>query len=75
MKQSFNIPKEVLFVTEALEKAGFEAYIVGGCVRDILAGRVQKILTLQQMQQPEEIQNIFPDTFMKTNSVLLVLKK
>ena len=30
------IPKEVSYVTERLEKAGFEAYLVGGCVRDLL---------------------------------------
>ena len=37
MKESkFNIPKEVSQVTEALENAGFEAYIVGGCVRDLI---------------------------------------
>ncbi len=63
MKQSFNIPKEVLFVTEALEKAGFEAYIVGGCVRDILAGKSPKDFDITTNATPEEIQNIFPDTF------------
>ena len=30
------IPKEVSYVTDTLEKAGFEAYLVGGCVRDLL---------------------------------------
>ena len=30
------IPKEVSYVTNTLEKAGFEAYLVGGCVRDPL---------------------------------------
>ena len=32
------IPKEVKFTIEELKKAGFEAYIVGGCVRDFLRG-------------------------------------
>ncbi len=36
------IPKEVLFVTESLENAGFEAYIVGGCMRDMLLGKTPK---------------------------------
>ena len=30
------IPKEVSHVTDRLEEAGFEAYLVGGCVRDLL---------------------------------------
>ena len=30
-----NIPKEVLFVTKVLEEAGFSAYLVGGCVREV----------------------------------------
>jgi len=33
------IPKEVKSVIEKLEKAGFAAYIVGGCVRDFLCGK------------------------------------
>ncbi len=63
MKQSFNIPEEVLLVTQGLQKAGFEAYIVGGCVRDLLTGRTPKDWDVTTNATPEEIQNIFPDTF------------
>ncbi len=34
-----SIPKEVKYIINALKKAGFEAYIVGGCVRDFLLAR------------------------------------
>ena len=34
------IPKEVSHVTETLEKAGFQAYLVGGCVRDLLMSQI-----------------------------------
>ena len=34
------IPKEVSHVTSTLEKAGFEAYLVGGCVRDLLMSQI-----------------------------------
>jgi len=34
-----NIPKEAKFVIDGLKKAGFEAYLVGGCVRDLLLSR------------------------------------
>ena len=33
-------PGYVLAVLEALERAGYEAWAVGGCVRDALLGRV-----------------------------------
>lgn len=63
MKQNFDIPKEVLLVTESLEKAGFEAYIVGGCVRDLLLSKTPKDWDVTTNARPEEIQKIFPDTF------------
>ena len=31
-----DIPKEVQHVADTLENRGFEAYLVGGCVRDLL---------------------------------------
>ena len=37
---SSKIPKEVSYVTDALEKAGFEAYLVGGCVRDLVMSEI-----------------------------------
>ena len=63
MKQSFDIPKEVLRVTEGLEKAGFESYIVGGCVRDLLIGKSPKDWDITTNANPEQIQSIFKDTF------------
>ena len=36
------IPKEVSHVTSTLERAGFEAYLVGGCVRDLLMDKEPK---------------------------------
>ena len=33
------IPREVEKIIETLEAGGFEAYAVGGCVRDTLLGR------------------------------------
>ncbi len=34
------IPEYVTHVTETLEKAGFEAFLVGGCVRDLLMSQI-----------------------------------
>ena len=57
------IPKEVKSVIGGLQKAGFEAYIVGGCVRDFLLEREPKDWDVTTNAKPEEIQKVFPDSF------------
>lgn len=59
----FSIPKEVSYVTNELEKAGFEAFIVGGCVRDLLLGREPKDWDVTTNATPDQIIAIFPKTF------------
>ena len=56
------IPKEVSHVTETLEKAGFEAYLVGGCVRDLLMNRVPKDWDVTTDAKPEQIIELFEKT-------------
>jgi len=57
------IPKEVQSVLGKLKKAGFEAFIVGGCVRDLLIGQKPKDWDITTNAKPEEIQKIFPKSF------------
>jgi len=57
------IPKEVTHVTETLEKAGFEAYLVGGCVRDLILERSPKDWDVTTNATPEEIIPLFEETF------------
>ncbi|MEA2098127.1 MAG: hypothetical protein U9P70_03585 [Patescibacteria group bacterium] len=57
------IPKEVQTITEKIEKRGFEAYIVGGCVRDFLLDRNSKDWDITTNAKPKEIQRIFPASF------------
>lgn len=57
------IPKEVKFVIRGLEKAGFEAYIVGGCVRDFLRGVESEDWDVATSAKPEEIEKIFLRSF------------
>src|SRR3989338_3828459 len=57
------IPPEVVRVTESLEKAGFEAWIVGGCVRDLLLGRTPKDWDVTTYATPEEVHAAFPHTY------------
>jgi len=62
-KTNFNIPKEVSRVTETLQKAGFEAFLVGGCVRDLLRGKKPKDWDVTTNATPDQIVNLFPKTF------------
>lgn len=57
------IPLPVTSVLEALNNAGFEAYIVGGCVRDLLLDRTPKDWDITTSAKPEEITQIFPESF------------
>ncbi len=57
------IPKEVESVISQLKKKGFEAYIVGGCVRDFLRGVEPQDWDVATKANPEEIQKIFPRSF------------
>jgi len=61
MKQ-FKIPKEIAEIVSILMKAGYEAYIVGGCVRDLLLGREPKDWDIATDAKPDEIQKLFPDS-------------
>ncbi len=50
-------------MADALEAAGHEAYLVGGCVRDMLLGKKPKDWDFATDATPEEIQALFPETF------------
>jgi poly(A) polymerase/tRNA nucleotidyltransferase (CCA-adding enzyme) len=62
MKLKFDIPAEVSRITEALEKAGFEAYLVGGCVRAILHDKKPKDWDITTSATPDEIKSLFSKT-------------
>ncbi|MBI2109032.1 MAG: HD domain-containing protein [Parcubacteria group bacterium] len=61
--QKFKIPKEVLGIAETLQKAGFEAYLVGGCTRDLFLEKTPKDWDITTDATPEEIQKLFKNTF------------
>lgn len=60
---AFKIPEPVSRVTQALADAGFEAYLVGGCVRDLLLGKQPKDWDVTTNAHPDQIQAVFPETF------------
>ena len=53
------IPREVCAVLQTLERAGHEAYIVGGCVRDILMGKPPHDWDVTTSALPEETMALF----------------
>ena len=56
------VPSYVIHVTQTLEKAGFEAFVVGGCVRDLILGRTPKDWDVTTDATPEEIIPLFEKT-------------
>jgi len=57
------IPPEVEAVVHTLEKQGFAAYVVGGCLRDLLLGSKPKDWDIATSSTPEQIIGLFPKTF------------
>jgi tRNA nucleotidyltransferase (CCA-adding enzyme) len=57
-----NIPSPILEAVTVLEKAGYEAYLVGGCVRDLILGRKPKDWDITTNATPEQIQALYPKT-------------
>src|SRR3990167_3268948 len=59
----YRIPNEVSVVSNSLRKADYEAYLVGGCVRDLIIGLEPKDWDITTNATPEQIQAVFPDSF------------
>ncbi|MDP2816522.1 MAG: hypothetical protein Q8O19_07570, partial [Rectinemataceae bacterium] len=61
------IPLPVQNTLTTLHEAGFEAFIVGGCVRDLLLERTPKDWDITTSALPEKILALFPDSFYENN--------
>ena len=48
-------------ICDALQAAGFEAFLVGGCVRDVLLGREPADYDVATSATPEQVLKLFPD--------------
>lgn len=49
-------------IVRRLQSAGFEAYWVGGCVRDMLLGKEPQDFDIATSARPEQIESLFPRT-------------
>ncbi len=58
----FLLPKNVKTIIDEFEKAGYEAYAVGGCVRDTLLNKEPKDWDITTSATPEEMKRIFKKT-------------
>lgn len=57
------VPEAAASIAKELRRAGYEAYFVGGCVRDLLLSRAPKDWDVTTNAKPEEIQELFPESF------------
>ena len=58
-----SVPTEILEIHHKLIRADFEAYLVGGCVRDLLLDKEPKDWDITTNAKPEEIQLLYDETF------------
>ena len=56
------LPEDVSLIIHILEKAGYEAYAVGGCIRDKVLGRVPQDWDITTSARPQEIKHLFKKT-------------
>jgi tRNA nucleotidyltransferase (CCA-adding enzyme) len=63
MAVMITLPMQAQNVITALEKKGYEAYAIGGSVRDILMGRNTHGWDFTTNATPEQILEVFPDSF------------
>lgn len=56
------LPEKVEFILDTLEHAGYEAYAVGGCIRDSILGRKPKDWDITTSAMPKEVKALFSKT-------------
>lgn len=59
--KSIILPRDVISLLEKLERAGYEAYVVGGAVRDSILGRTVNDYDITTSATPEETMKVFKD--------------
>lgn len=58
---TMDMPKNVDIAINLLQSAGFEAYAVGGCVRDSLLGKTPNDWDITTSAKPEDMKSVFAD--------------
>ncbi|MCI6006287.1 MAG: CCA tRNA nucleotidyltransferase [Blautia sp.] len=72
------IPSKAAMILNILEDAGFEAYVVGGCVRDSILGRIPDDWDITTSAAPEQVKALFRrtvDTGLAHGTVTVMMEK
>lgn len=72
------LPEKVAFIINTIEEAGYEAYAVGGCVRDSILRRIPDDWDITTSAKPEEVKALFRrtiDTGLQHGTVTVMLDK
>ena len=72
------LPIKVKYIISKLEDNGYEAYAVGGCVRDSILGRIPEDWDITTSAKPEEVKKLFQatiDTGLQHGTVTVVVEK
>lgn len=56
--------QNAIYITEKLKAAGFEAYIVGGSIRDLILNKEPKDFDISTSAKPEEIKKLFRNSIL-----------
>ena len=74
--KKLEVPEKVRYIIDKLEENGFKAYMVGGCVRDLLRNKIPNDYDITTSALPEDVISIFDKTIptgMKHGTVTVVL--
>ena len=61
-KMRIHLPDDVKYIIKTLTEAGFEAYAVGGCIRDAILGREPDDWDITTSAAPAQVKELFPHT-------------
>ena len=72
------MPKDVKYIINTLEKNGYEAYAVGGCVRDAIIGKEPNDWDITTNATPMQVKKLFKhtiDTGIQHGTVTIMIHK
>ena len=72
------LPEKVKYIIDTIMEAGYEAYAVGGCIRDSILGREPDDWDITTSASPYQIKELFPrtlDTGLKHGTVTVMMDK
>ena len=78
MDVQIQLPQKVRYIIETIQAAGYEAYAVGGCIRDSILGKEPDDWDITTSAAPEEVKKMFRktiDTGIQHGTVTVMMEK